>query len=133
MIGKKTNKIVPSSTSIRKSSRFPNKFNLYYKRLLIGTLSFRANKWVFAYSQEFKEQDRIATLFPFPDKNAIYRSENLWPFFESRIPSKERIESDSYFGNPVFIHEPVLHKRQALLLKAFGERTITNPFVLKVF
>lgn len=134
MIGKNSNKkIVPSHTSIRRSFRFPNKFNLYYKRLHIGTLSFSRNKWHFQYSNDFRNQDTIAPLFAFPEKNIPYKSENLWPFFESRIPSESRIINDNYLNYSDIIQEKVLYRRQALLLRDFGEKTITNPFVLKAF
>lgn len=100
-------------------------FYLKFDDLQIGVLSFSNNMWEFRYSDEFKELKGIKTLADFPDENKIYRSEELWPFFSSRIPSlarsrvKKTVEQEGIEPNDLLG-----------LLTRFGKRTITNPFEL---
>lgn len=102
------------------------RFGLGYKELVIGSLLFKSGEWIFEYSEEFKNQNEIQPLIDFPDKNKTYRSEELWPFFLSRIPGlsqpavkellrKENIDEDD----------------EAALLKRFGRTSISNPFTLE--
>jgi HipA-like protein len=108
------------------NKKITNRFILFYKKLTIGTLSVKVNEWHFKYSMEFKRQEKIVPLLDFPDKNREYISENLWPFFEARIPS---------LRNPMI--KSVIDKKKidptniVLLLREFGHRTITNPFILE--
>ena len=99
-------------------------FHLKYGNLLIGILKYKDNLWTFQYSQEFKEQN-IMPIIDFPDTEKTYSTEQLWPFFATRIPSinqafqierikKANISKDDSVG----------------LLRLFGNETITNPFQL---
>lgn len=101
------------------------KFGLGYKELEIGTLTFKEGEWIFKYSEDFKNQKEIQPLIDFPDMHKTYRSDELWPFFLSRIPGlsqpavkellrKEKIDEDD----------------EAALLKRFGKTSITSPFTL---
>ncbi len=101
-------------------------FTLLYNALAVGELSFNGEKWVFQYTKMFQTQDTIAPIPSFPEKSKIYISEELWPFFQARIPSikqpkiraiieKENIKENDIIG----------------LLKLFGARSINNPFVLQ--
>ena len=104
-------------------------FVLVFDGLEIGVLTVRDGVWEFKYSSEFRKQadapDRVLPLIDFPDVAKVYRSEDLWPFFMSRIPS---------VAQPKVIEEI---ERRGLdqtsapeLLRAFGERSIANPFRL---
>lgn len=106
----------------------PNLFILVYKKLSIGDLSEKNNEWSFEYTTEFKNQEEIAPLIGFPDKMRKYTSSQLWPFFDSRIPSPKslpfRISSNANKNE-------IDPENKVLLLRRFGRSTITNPFVLK--
>ncbi len=94
------------------------KFDLYLQRLLVGTLTFVDGKWHFAYSEEFKNQSFYAPLVNFPSKTQQYESEQLWPFFASRLPGAAQSEGKT---ENIGIVE---------LLRKYGKHVITNPYVL---
>lgn len=101
-------------------------FILVYKKLSIGTLTEKNGEWDFKYSSEFKNQNEIVPIIGFPDKDKDYVSNSLWPFFQSRIPSlKNPIIKD------IVEKEKIQPDNKVYLLKRFGRRTITNPFVLE--
>lgn len=93
-------------------------FCLMYKNLPIGELVYSGGEWQFAYSSEFKMQDAIKPLVNFPTVDKVYLSDQLWPFFASRIPSNAQL---CVASKPRDVVES---------LKMYGKRTITNPFVL---
>lgn len=106
-------------------------FRLMYKKDEIGTLEFSTDKWVFTYSDWFKSQTTIKPFANFPDVTREYVSEDLPPFFESRLPGISQPQVEAFL---------VLLKAQkrineaetkAALLKKFGRHTITNPFELQ--
>jgi HipA-like protein len=101
------------------------KFGLGYKELEIGTLTFKDGEWVFRYSEEFKSQDEIQPLIDFPDKNKTYRSDELWPFFLSRIPGLSQPAIKELLRK-----EKISEDDEAALLKRFGKTSITSPFTL---
>ena len=105
-------------------------FTLLFEQLIVGTLELRDGVWVFKYSPEFEAQldheDSVRPLVDFPDVTKTYKSRDLWPFFMARIPS---------ISQPRVLEEI---QRQGLdqtsasqLLRAFGERSIANPFLLR--
>jgi HipA-like protein len=102
-------------------------FILKYHNLVIGYLKLKNGIWSYEYSEDFKNQTEIAVLPDFPDKNKIYSSEFLYPFFIQRIPSpsqpkvKETLE-----------REKIKPDNIAELLKRFGRFSISNPFHLTV-
>ncbi len=95
-------------------------FILKYKEQSIGILTLDNGEWIFEYSLEFQQQDIISILANFPTRDKVYRSKDLWPFFASRIPS----------NNQLIIKNEKIEKDLATLLKKYGKRTITNPFIL---
>jgi HipA-like protein len=101
-------------------------FILHINDLEIGTLTLKEGEWYFKYSEEFKTQDDYKPLINFPNKNKEYSSLQLWPFFASRIPG---------LGQPIvkdFLHKMGIEKADEVsLLKEFGKRTISNPYVLE--
>jgi len=104
---------------------FKGQFALTYNKLLIGHLSINEGKWTFEYSEEFKRQNDILPLSNFPDKNAVYTSKELWPFFASRIPSEAQLE-----GRDISPDKEV-GRNEVNLLRKYGHKTITNPFTLQ--
>lgn len=62
----------------------------------------------------------------FPDLDKHYRSEDLWPFFAVRIPSLEQPAVQRA------VQDMKLDAHNEVdLLRAFGKKTIANPFVLE--
>jgi HipA N-terminal domain len=106
-------------------------FRLMYEKDEIGTLEFSEDKWVFAYSNWFKDQTDLKPFANFPDINREYVSDDLPPFFESRLPGISQPHVEAFLV--------ALKKREQInegetkvaLLKKFGRRTITNPFELQ--
>jgi HipA-like protein len=102
-------------------------FLLKFKDLAIGNLYYEDNKWVFEYSNDFKNQNKIDALLDFPEKNKVYNAPYLWPFFAHRIPG---------LGQPqvqeIIKHENINPKNEIDLLRRFGRKSITNPFELAV-
>lgn len=101
-------------------------FELRYDELPVGKLELHNGKWVFTYAPEFKGQSRVSPLIDFPQLDKIYSAESLWPFFMARIPSltqahvREAVEK-----------EGLDEHSDVDLLRRFGQRTISNPFVLQ--
>jgi len=104
----------------------PTCFELRFNNLEIGCLNLLEDGfWQFAYTDSFLQQHHIKPLIGFPNLNKVYRNEELWPFFASRIPSIDQ----------PYVQEKARCKQLDLtdtaeMLREFGERTITNPFAL---
>jgi DNA repair protein RecN (Recombination protein N) len=88
------------------------------ERDAIETLIFDEIKWHFSYSDDFKSQDRISPLANFPAIDKEYSTNELWPFFASRIPSNAQLQID----NP---QDDIVK-----LLRDYGRKTVSNPFEL---
>ncbi len=101
------------------------KFELGYKELEIGTLIFKDGEWIFKYSEEFKSQNEIQPMIDFPDITKTYRSDELWPFFLSRIPGLSQPAVKELLRK-----EKINEDDEAALLKRFGKTSITSPFTL---
>lgn len=96
----------------------PVDFILKFDKLEIGILSFTDNTWFFSYSEEFKSQKEILPLVNFPTVNKEYTSNELWPFFVSRIPSTAQRQLSEE------------NQATTTLLKIYGRKTIANPYQL---
>lgn len=102
------------------------RFELQYAHLVVGELWLENGMWHFAYSDEFRRQSEIKALIDFPDSMKTYTSDELWPFFQVRIPSLEQPAVQRE------IKERALDdKNEVELLRAFGRKSISNPFVLE--
>ncbi|TAE65840.1 MAG: hypothetical protein EAZ85_16275 [Bacteroidetes bacterium] len=99
------------------------KFELVYKKIIIGTLTLKDGKWIFKYSDDFKNQSEINTIIDFPNKEKEYNSETLFPFFSFRIPAPQRIKIQNLVPDNVISNE-------VFLLKKFGKHSIANPYQL---
>lgn len=101
------------------------KFRLVYGKQLIGMLTYENGKWKFEYSSEFKINFSLEPITDFPDKSKTYVSEELWPFFATRIPAlNQSYQFKKIERANVSKNDPVG------LLKLFGSDTITNPYRL---
>ena len=87
----------------------------------IGTLSLKNKNWYFEYSDEFKKQKEFKPLTEFPDLNKTYESDRLWPFFLSRLPGLNNMPENLQKRNKINLAE---------LLKNYGRKTTTNPYIL---
>lgn len=101
-------------------------FVLSYSKLIIGNLSVSQGRWTFEYSEDFKKQGEILPLSNFPNKELVYTSKELWPFFASRIPSVAQLERKA----KITLSE-LSDRNEVNLLRRYGHRTITNPYTLQ--
>ena len=102
-----------------------NTFKLYYDNCHIGSLKYNNNTWIFSYSEMFKNQKAIKPLFEFPDVSKTYSSNNLWPFFKSRIPSSKQKKVKEFVKS-----NPNSENNIVALLKKFGYKSVNNPYYL---
>jgi len=101
-------------------------FLLFFGELPVLVLSRNPQGWKMFYTREFKAQDKVKPLVPFPDVEKIYLSAELWPFFAVRIPSIARPE----VGRTVK-EEELNYDDVAAMLSRFGRKSIADPFELK--
>ena len=62
------------------------RFDLLLGSLLVGVLLYDDGMWSFSYSDEYKAQSKYEPLVNFPNLDQVYKSDQLWPFFASRLP-----------------------------------------------
>lgn len=103
------------------------KFQLKYQDDTIGYLNFDGLIWTFNYSTWFINQDELQPLFEFPKKEKVYTSIELWPFFESRIPSKKQPKIQEYLES-----HPLDRDNKIKLLELFGITSVNNPYKLVI-
>ena len=101
-------------------------FSLKYQNSEMGSLVFKENQWVFEYSSWFKNQDELQPLIESPEKDKVYTSKDLWPFFTDRIPSFKQQKIKTYIEQ-----HPSERTNLAKLLEVFGEYSVNNPFRLE--
>lgn len=101
------------------------KFQLKYQDDIVGYLNYNGSLWTFDYSEWFKIQDDLQPLFEFPSKDKIYESGELWPFFESRIPSVKQPKIQDYLES-----HPSHRDNKVKLLELFGITSVNNPYKL---
>lgn len=101
-------------------------FTLTLDSLVVGHLRHREGKWIFDYSEPFRQQSKVLPIMDFPDVNRQYISEDLWPFFALRIPSGAQNAVQE------FLREQHLENAdEVTMLKRFGRRSVANPFELQ--
>jgi len=101
------------------------KFLLKYQSDEVGQLCYNGVEWSFAYSDWFKNQTELQPLFEFPDVQKVYINKNLWPFFESRIPSVKQPKVQEYIES-----HPSDKGNLVKLLSVFGNSSVNNPYKL---
>ena len=95
------------------------RFDLYLGSLLVGVLTYEDGEWRFAYSDEYKAQDKYEPLVNFPNLTQEYKSDQLWPFFASRLPGVSELKENERETTDIL-----------MLLKKYGRHVITNPYKL---
>ena len=95
------------------------RFDLMLGTLLVGVLLYENGVWSFSYSDVFKTQDKYEPLVNFPNLNQEYKSNQLWPFFASRLPGVSELKEKERESMDVLS-----------LLKKYGRHVITNPYKL---
>jgi hypothetical protein len=91
----------------------------------VATLSRDQGEWVFKYTEAFQLQQKIQPIIGFSNKFKEYRSAELWPFFQIRVPSLEQTDVQNYLRQ-----NNLEQVDQSTLLEHFGRRSISNPFEL---
>ena len=100
-------------------------FALAYRDIPVGVLTLAKGKWRFQYSDEFKKSDSLRPIVEFPDKDRVYETSELWPFFFMRIPSLKQAAVEDILKS-----EDIDSQDEMQLLRRFGRRTVANPFEL---
>lgn len=100
-------------------------FALKYEGLTVGILSLKGGTWRFHYTDEFRQREDLRSIVEFPNTDRTYESQELWPFFATRIPStkQEAIQK-------ITRREEIDITDEVQLLKRFGRQTIANPYQL---
>ena len=93
-------------------------FDLFLNNFLVGTLKYKGGQWFFSYSEEYKHQTKYEPLTNFPVLEKEYISDELWPFFTSRLPGNAQLNGKEIMDDPIS------------LLKKYGRHVITNPYTL---
>ena len=105
----------------------PARFVLMYEplaepRVTVGRLDFDGLMWTFTYDDEYKGRSDLRPIEGFDDRERVYKSSVLFPFFAVRIPDvdrddvKRRLERDR-------IRDP----DPGDLLRLFGRRVVSSP------
>lgn len=105
-------------TNLRAAQGSSGRFDLMLGTLLVGTLLYANNQWTFSYSEAYKDQTEHCPLVNFPQLDKEYQSNQLWPFFASRLPGTAQLQNEKDL-------DPVS------LLKKYGKHVITNPYTLE--
>jgi HipA-like protein len=101
-------------------------FVLSVDNVEVGVLKCNLGVWTFKYSAHFKQnKDEYRKIIGFPNLDKIYQSESLWPFFRVRIPGLKQPAI-----REIIEKEHINKENQVELLKRFGYKTITNPYIL---
>lgn len=118
----------PESAEVEEGSsvRARRTFELWYRNLMVGRLKEEPGGWMFAYTEDFQEQESVKALADFPNKTKSYQFEELWPFFASRIPSLEQPKVRRQLRE-----ENIDSKDTGALLRRYGKQSISNSFILR--
>lgn len=95
------------------------RFDLMLGTLLVGVLLYEDGVWSFSYSDAYKAQDKYEPLVNFPNLDQEYKSDQLWPFFASRLPGVSELKENERESTDILT-----------LLKKYGRHVITNPYKL---
>jgi HipA-like protein len=90
--------------------------------LLVGVLVVAPEAFEFSYSEEFRES-KLPTIPSFPDREKIYRSDTLFPFFQVRIPPISRRDVARVLKERSIGDDDIYEQ-----LKVLGERTAASPY-----
>jgi HipA-like protein len=97
------------------------------RRMLVGSLTFEDGEYVFRYSDGFKRQTDVPPIGAFPDPNEEYRSPDLFPFFDVRLPPIDRADV-----RRVVLERHIDPEDKFHLLGELARRTVTSPYDLEL-
>ncbi|WP_421879764.1 HipA N-terminal domain-containing protein [Marinoscillum sp.] len=103
----------------------PYRFVLKIDDLEMAYLESKDDEWIFRYTEDFRNQDTYRRLTGFSDLSKEYRASELWPFFKIRIPGLKQPMIQE-----IIERENIDKNSEAQLLKRFGARSTTNPYLL---
>lgn len=93
--------------------------------LLVGTLSCDHGEYVFEYSEDFRHRQEIPPIGAFPDRAQVYRSHELWPFFQVRLPPFDRPDVRKVLEARKLDESDLMS-----LLPELAGRAVTSPYNL---
>jgi hypothetical protein len=67
-----------------------------------------------------------AALTGFSDLHKVYKSQDLWPFFFIRIPWLKQL-----MIREIIKSEKIDGSNEAVLLRRFGSKSMSNPYILE--
>jgi HipA-like protein len=107
----------------RKSARFV----LRYvppggEEVTVGQLEFRDGTWTFRYDVQYKQREDLRPIEGLDDREEVYRSSMLFPFFAVRIPDIDRGDVKRRLDE-----ERVRDPELTDLLRIFGRRVLSSP------
>jgi len=111
---------------LESKSRIEAFLDLTQGRLGVGQLWQEAGEFVFAYLPSFVEQNDVPPISAFPDKGQVYRSRQLWPFFQVRLPPTTREDVRRVLRERGVGEGDVLGR-----LAAIGGRVASSPYRLE--
>lgn len=94
--------------------------------LLVGVLREEDGVYVFEYSAQFRKQETVPPISSFPEKeHGSYRSKTLFPFFNVRIPPRDREDVQRALA------ERGIQPHEALrIVGELASKSPTSPYVL---
>ena len=94
--------------------------------VLVGTLLNEAGEYVFRYDADYAAHPEYPAITAFPEKQREYRSPNLWPFFDVRLPPLRRADVQHVIRERGIDEHDVLR-----LLGELGAKAVTTPYELR--
>ncbi len=91
--------------------------------VLIGRLTCDEDVYVFEYDPSYS----FTPISSFPDRNRVYRSKQLWPFFAIRIPPLDREDVREEITNRDLGEDQVLE-----ILASVAKVSVSNPYEFKL-
>jgi len=76
-------------------------YSVFWKNYKIGYILTKDNKFVFSYDKDgLKEANKegFDFLIGFPDINKVYINDTIFPIFQYRIKTKERLKRDNEYS-----------------------------------
>ena len=92
--------------------------------LLVGVLREEQGLYVFEYADRFRAQESVPPISSFPDKRETYSSPELYPFFNVRIPPRERADVKAAMEKRGIQPHDVLR-----VIGDLSSRSPTSPYV----
>lgn len=110
---------------MRTPKRVRARFRLVHAGKPFALLELKDGKWIFRYTDEFRNAPRLRPLVGFPDVRKTYSSDELWPFFAMRIPSLKQDQVSR-----IVQQEEIDREDEVQLLRRFGRKSVANSFEL---